>query len=226
MDGKSFDRLSVVVHRLREQATRRGALRLLLGGSLAVAGTLAADEGEARRRKNRKRKQCRGYGAACGGNRDCCAGKCRNGRCWFTGGGGGGGGGGRRCGSTTCVSGYRCCQVAGTRRCAPKDHPICCGNNGFSDGYACCGSGSGACGFGRDCCPGLATACCQEGWKCCGNGRCCPKGWYCDTNNGVQVCSANQNAGLSAAAQTMPAVEATPVDDDDWVEIAPGEGEA
>ena len=74
MDGKSFDRLSVVVHRLREQATRRGALRLLLGGSLAVAGTLVADEGEARRRKNRKRKKCRGYGAVCGGNRDCCAG--------------------------------------------------------------------------------------------------------------------------------------------------------
>ena len=32
MDGESFDRLSVVVHRLRDKATRRGALGLMLGG--------------------------------------------------------------------------------------------------------------------------------------------------------------------------------------------------
>ena len=39
MDGSSFDKLSVSVHRLREQASRRNALRLLAGGTAAaVAG--------------------------------------------------------------------------------------------------------------------------------------------------------------------------------------------
>ena len=69
MDGESFDRLSVVVHRLRDKATRRGALGLVLGGSVAaVSGLLTEDAGAKKHNKNgknKKNKDCRGFGAKC-----------------------------------------------------------------------------------------------------------------------------------------------------------------
>src|SRR5215217_8779025 len=102
MDGESFDRLSVVVHRLRDKATRRGALGLLLGGSVAaVSGTLADDAGA--KHKNKKHNKCRGFGAKCGSNKHCCFSKCRSGRCWY-----GGGGGQKHCGGRICQSDWRC----------------------------------------------------------------------------------------------------------------------
>src|SRR5687767_9928700 len=70
MDGDSFDRLSVVVHRLRDTATRRGALGLLLGGSVAAVSGLLAGDAEARRRnRNKKNSNCRGFGGKCRSNK-------------------------------------------------------------------------------------------------------------------------------------------------------------
>src|SRR3954463_12010776 len=48
MDDEKFDRLSMQFHRLREQASRRGALGLLMGGVLAAAGGLRADQTKAK----------------------------------------------------------------------------------------------------------------------------------------------------------------------------------
>src|SRR5687768_5243786 len=99
MDGESFDRLSVVVHRLRDRATRRGALRMLAGGAVALASGLLGDEAEARKGHNNKRhrrnnkKYCRGFGGRCYSQRDCCGGRCYGGFCF-----GSGGGGGKHCG--------------------------------------------------------------------------------------------------------------------------------
>ena len=52
MDGESFDRLSVVVHRLRDNATRRGALGLVLGGSVAALSGLL--DGRCRREETQQ----------------------------------------------------------------------------------------------------------------------------------------------------------------------------
>ena len=58
MDGESFDRLSVVVHRLRDKATRRGALGLMLGGSIAaVSGLLTEDAGAKKHNKRDRNKK-------------------------------------------------------------------------------------------------------------------------------------------------------------------------
>jgi hypothetical protein len=85
MDGESFDRLSVVVHRLRDKATRRSALGLVLGGSAAALSGLLAQDVSAKKHKNngkKKHKNCRGFGAGCKSNKDCCNSNCRSGRCW------------------------------------------------------------------------------------------------------------------------------------------------
>jgi hypothetical protein len=79
MDGESFDRLSVVVHRLRSKATRRGALGLVVGGSIAAVSGLLADDASARSRNKRsgkRNKGCRGFGAKCESSKDCCFSKC------------------------------------------------------------------------------------------------------------------------------------------------------
>lgn len=213
MDGESFDRLSVTVDRLRDRSTRRGALGVMLGGLLAASSGLLSDA-EARKKNRNRNKNCRGYGGKCDRNNDCCAGNCRNGRCWFT--GGGGGGGGRRCGGRTCPNGWRCCRQNGISVCTPSSFPTCCNNFGYGSGFICCNNGAGACLSGRDCCPGLVTGCCQDGWKCCGNGRCCPRGWEC----GDFVCFANQDADVSSAAvETIPSVEAEPVAERDRVAL-------
>ncbi len=53
MDGSSFDKLSVSVHRLREQASRRSALRLLAGGTIAAVGGAVTTEADAKKKKNK-----------------------------------------------------------------------------------------------------------------------------------------------------------------------------
>jgi hypothetical protein len=157
MDEKSFDRLSVVVHRLRDKTTRRGALGLLFGGSLAAAGTLLGEDAAARKGKknrNRKKNNCRGFGGRCDSNRDCCFSNCRNGRCWY-GGGGGGGGGNKRCGGRRCQNGFDCCRVSGIDLCVQRGHPACF-NNGICPGGRTCGWN----GPVRTCCPS-GTHCCS-----------------------------------------------------------------
>ncbi|MDF3039510.1 MAG: hypothetical protein K0Q71_2216 [Thermomicrobiales bacterium] len=160
MDGESFDRLSVGVHRLRDKATRRGALGLLLGGSLAAAGTLLGDDAAAKKgnkNKNRKKNNCRGFGGKCSSNRDCCFSNCRNGRCWY--GGGGGGGGNKHCGGRRCQNGWDCCRMSGVDVCVPRNHPACF-NNGI------CPGGWRTCGWN-----GPVRNCCAPGTHCCNNGQ-------------------------------------------------------
>lgn len=214
MDGESFDRLSVLVHRLRDRATRRGALGLIVGGSLAAAGGLLADDAAAKNRNKNKNKNCKGYGGTCDHHGDCCGNNCRNGRCWY--GGGGGGGGGNNCGGLNCPNGWRCCNQGGVRVCVPNTYPTCCNGNGYNYGYHCCSGYGGACPSGWECCG--YNQCCSEGWKCCGNGRCCPRGWYC----GNSVCYANQNAEISAqSVESVPFSDAVEIDDADWYEANP-----
>jgi hypothetical protein len=216
MDGESFDRLSVIVNRLRDRSSRRDALRALLGGSAAVAAAALADDDADARKKNRK-KRCRGYGATCHHHKDCCNGSCRYGRCWYT--GNGGGGGGKHCGGRTCPSGWSCCRQSGVHVCVPSNYPTCCGGYSYANGYYCCNNGYGACYSGGECCPGgSGTGCCQDGWKCCGNGRCCPRGWDC----GDFVCTYNQYQDAEIAGesvQTIPSVEAQPVPDADRIAL-------
>src|SRR5215203_4669912 len=123
MDGESFDRLSVVVHRLRDKATRRGALRLVLGGSIAAVSGMLAEVADARKRN--KKNNCRGYGGSCSSNRDCCFSNCRSRRCWY------GDGGRNRCGGKTCDNGWGCCKYSGVSVCVPRNYPVCCGNQSF-----------------------------------------------------------------------------------------------
>ncbi len=160
MDEKSFDRLSVVVHRLRDKTTRRGALGLLFGGSLAAAGTLLGEDAEAKkgkknRNRNRNKNNCRGFGGKCRSDGDCCSRNCFGNRCF--GGGGGGGGGGRRCNGRRCQDGWDCCRVSGVDICVPRNHPACF-NNDF------CPSGWRTCGFN-----GPVRNCCAPGTHCCNN---------------------------------------------------------
>ncbi len=154
MDGETFDRLSVGVHRLRERVTRRGALGVLLGGTLAAVG-LSADETDARRRRRKKKKGCKGFGGRCSSNRDCCNGRCQGRVCFPN--GGGGGGGGNRCNGQRCPDGWECCQqwASGVDVCVPRNHPSCFNN--------------GECPFTWDHCGwnGPIRECCSPDQRCC-----------------------------------------------------------
>jgi hypothetical protein len=142
MDSESFDRLSVGVHRLQRQVSRRGALRLVLGGSAVAVGGVTGDEAEARRGRNRR-------------NRDRF---CWFGRCW-----GNGGKNKNRCGG--CPSGWRCRTQAHVSVCVPKNFTNCCGNICYSPGYTCCGTG--LCSGGWKCCHGSGIhTCIPKGWDC------------------------------------------------------------
>jgi len=216
MDGSSFDKLSVSVHRLRDQASRRGAVRLLLGGSLAAIGVGVAAESDAKKKKNKKhknKKYCRGYGTTCNHSGDCCNGKCRYGFCWYDGGGGGGGG---NCGGQYCPNGWRCRNQGGVHVCVPDNYGNYCGNNTwYGNNYNCCGGYyGGACLTGGDCCGG-AGLCCQSGWKCCGGSTCIPQGWNCSDFN-------LQSVGVESA-DTIPSMAPTPVDENDYYVSAPVE---
>jgi hypothetical protein len=216
MDGESFDRLSVVVHRLRNKATRRGALGLVLGGSLAaIGGLLTDDAGAKKRNKNskKKNKNCRGFGAKCGSNKDCCYSKCRSGRCWY------GSRGGNRCGGKVCDAGWGCCNFSGVSVCVPHDYPVCCGNQSFANGYTCCGGTGGACLGGVTSCTGQFGVCCQSGWKYCTSGfyegQCVPNGWSCS-----DLSQESQANDISAeSTEPVPTAPPMPISPADWINL-------
>jgi hypothetical protein len=202
MDGESFDRLSVAVHRLRDQATRRGALRLLLGGSVAAVTGLAVDETEARKRRHKKRRKgCKGFGGRCNGSRDCCDGRCRNGFC-FPGNGGGGGGNG-------CCRGfpndYRCCRFNGVDICVPRND-VRCNDGDF------CPNGWETCGFNgpvRDCCS-PDTHCCRDDF---GGHFCLNDMFDCDDffdTNSQSADSATASNRDEAVSDPIPVTEIDP----------------
>ncbi len=217
MDGSSFDRLSVSVHRLREQASRRNALRLLAGATVAAVGSVIATETDAKKNKNKnykKAKKCKNnfYGGFCKGNKNCCNGQCRNGICWYNGGGGGGNGG---CGGVRCPNGWTCRKQGVAHICSPYNYPNYCGNNTYWNGnYRCCNGGYGgiACPSGE--CCGIAT-CCQSGWKCCGNNTCIPNNWNCN--------DFYQNAEIGG--ESIPTMEPTPPDANASFVFVPGTAE-
>ena len=218
MDGESFDRLSVVVHRLRDKATRRGALGLVLGGSVAaVSGMLTDDAGAKKRNKNKKNSNCRGFGGKCRSSKDCCYSKCRSGRCWY----GDGSGGGKHCGGRKCPAGWGCCKSSGVSVCVPHNYPVCCGNQSFANGYTCCGGSGGACLGGIDSCTGQFGVCCQPDWKYCSSGffggQCIPKGWDCS-----DLSQSSQGDSISAES-TEPILTTAPVavSPDDWIDLQP-----
>ena len=108
MDGQAFDRLTMTVSRLRERATRRGALKAGIGAVLGAASIGAAVDAEARRRdRDRERSWgwgnwgCRYNGTYCTSSNQCCNGSCRGNIC----------GGriypGKRCGYQTCADGWK-----------------------------------------------------------------------------------------------------------------------
>lgn len=162
MDGNAFDRLTIAFDRLRHPASRRGALRLLLGGAATgLAAPVAARGADA--------TNCRGYGERCKKHSQCCFGTCKYGVCLNTGGGGGGG----RCG--VCLPGWQCCRNSDV--CVPPGINTCCGGSGFPWVGNCC-NGGGFCGVGSRCC-GTGTGCCGAGETCCRNRGCCPAGYQC-----------------------------------------------
>ncbi len=216
MDEESFDRLSVVVHRVRDKATRRGVLGFVLGGSVAaVSGRLTGDAGARKRNRSGKNKDCHGYGGPCGSSKDCCYSTCRSGRCRY------GGGGRRSCGGTNCDAGWGCCNFRGVSVCVPRNYPVCCGNRSFANGYTCCGGSGGACVGGVDSCTGQFGVCCQSGTRYCNHGffkgQCIPKGWDCD-----DLSQSSQSGGISADSTEQPPVsDPMPISPEDWVDLKP-----
>jgi len=215
MDGEAFDRLSVRWQRLREQATRRGALKYLLGGSLAVAIGLEADQSEAKNKKHKhKYNKCRGYGAFCDSNHDCCAGNCRNNHCYA---GNGNGGNGRYCNGINCPNGWGCQHNGYVSVCVPNNYNNCCGGYCYGGSYGCCNGnyGGGACPAGWDCCG--FNQCCGDNQHCCGNGRCCPNGWSC---NGNGTCDPYYYNGVStSSAESIPSTPAITLDESQYYKI-------
>ncbi|MCC6314021.1 MAG: hypothetical protein IT337_08390 [Thermomicrobiales bacterium] len=223
MDDTRFDRLSVVVDKLRTGASRRETLRLLLAGSLAAAAATVEDaEAKKKKHKNRNKNSCRGWGSRCSRNKDCCNGRCRSGVCQLNNGNwwnGNPGNGGTRCrtpgGTITCLPGYECSTVAGVHVCVPKGYNVCCGNNCFSNdwNWKCCGNSSW--GF-QGGCPS-SMRCCSTRY----GARCCPSGMRC-SNAGCWPRTASRAA---RAAGTAPVPKPT-FGDDAWVTVTPGEGVA
>lgn len=207
MDGESFDRLSVAVHRLRDQATRRGALGLLLGGAVAAVTGLAVEETEARkRRRNKKRRKgCKGFGGRCNGSRDCCDGRCRNGFCFP---GNGGGGGGSRCNGVRCPNGWRCCRFQGIDRCLPRDDIRCNGGDCPFDWEPC-----GFNGPVRTCCS-PDTHCCRDDFD---RNFCLNDMFDCDDFFDTDSQSAD---GASAASRDEAVSDPIPVTDIDPEEFS------
>lgn len=223
MEDAAFDRLSMVVHRLRDQATRREALRTLAAGSIAgLLARLGAEDASAacvRRRKrcsrdreccgnpnqniicdplpsscDRSGERCCGRSdAQCSSHCDCCRGFACSGGRCRSSGDGGEG-----CGGTTCPSGWTCCEISGVSRCIDPDYLRCCRSSICEQDGDCCGS-----------------TCCSSGWKCCGDGRCCPDGWRCGKN----ACIARQTAGISAESdESVPFGDPVKGDEREWIE--------
>jgi hypothetical protein len=229
MDHDSFDRLTVAIDRWRDRATRRSTLRLLVGGSVAAAGLTAADA-DARRRE---RDICRGIGASCKRDRDCCTDTCLADRCRIP--------GSQECGNRTCLPGFKCCRGNGSeRKCTPRGFPTCCGSFSFADGFRCCRSSdsgqSGACPSNSTCCSNrVGAGCCPQGMKCC-DGGCCPDGMICCHHgccpDGFRCASSGcaidgtATAGTRRMSKTRPFTDRLEIDEADVIEVAPREGEA
>ena len=219
MDSSSFDRLAVLASRMKERGSRRAILGLLLGG-----GAIALESAPTGAKN--KNKRCKGYGAACNGNKDCCYGRCRYGRCYPDGGGGGGNcncpNGWRCCrqngydyctpyscndgGGCNCQNGWHCCHQNGIGYCTPNGYGACCGGYGWQDGYQCCGGGG--CPGNSRCC---GSSCCLAGFECCNNGQCCPTGMRC-TNSGClpwQFWDADAETARAAEIPFTPAFSPT-----------------
>ena len=227
MDGETFDRLSVAVHRLRDGATRRQALRAVAaGGTAGLLTRLRAGEAEAAcvgrrdrcsrggqfcghrdrdvgcdrlpRHCRRDGERCCGRdGTGCAADCDCCRGFACDGGRCRS---GDGDGGGRRCGGVPCRRGWSCCRFRGVARCIDRDHLHCCRGGICPRGWDCCGRDGG---------------CCSKGWKCCGRSGCCPDGWRC-TRGG---CEPRRNARVAtASAEPVPFAEPVRPDGREWVE--------
>jgi hypothetical protein len=222
MDGASFDRLSLFVHRMNDRATRRQALRTLVVSGITAALTQLRTEDAAactqRRHQCSRNGDCCGYpnqdiycdalpsscdrngdrccgrsGASCSRKCDCCRGlTCSGGRCRSSNDGGG------SCGNTTCPSGQKCCTISGFPQCIDPDFLHCCQSAICTKGWDCCGK-----------------FCCSSGWKCCGNGLCCPDGWRC----GKTACDPSRtSATAEASAESIPFAEPVPSDEQHWIE--------
>jgi hypothetical protein len=215
MDGSSFDKLSVDVHRLREQASRRGALRLLLGGSLILAVPGLVAEAHNKKHKNKNKKNCGKWGNNCNKHNKH-NNRCFYGYCWNWGGGGGGGGG--NCGSQYCQNGWGCHNQGGVHVCVPDNYGNYCGNNTYyGNDYNCCHGNYGAgCHSGGDCCGG-AGLCCQSGWKCCSGSTCIPHGWDCN-----DFYRQSADAGIESADR-IPSMAPASVPESDYFVATPVE---
>lgn len=177
MDGTRFDALARLIGR---GPTRRGVLRLLLGG--AVGGALVQQENDtadAACRKSYRRGPCRD-------NRDCCPGFacCRNGSC---------------CKETSrcCPEsyGYPCCKE---KCCPPGSFNSCCPAR-----FTCCAAGlaAGCCGPKNPvCCPPAPIRPDLPG------GYCCPTGTEC-CNSGNGCCAITANGTRIALADPAPPVQ-------------------
>ena len=224
MDGEAFDRLSMVVHRLRDQATRREAVRTLAAGGIAglLAGLAAKDASAAcvsRRQRCARDRECCGnpdrnivcdplpsscdrsgerccgrHDARCSSRCDCCQGF----TCSSSGRCQSSDDGGESCGGAICERDWTCCRIGGVSRCIDPDNLRCCRSSICERGGDCCGS-----------------SCCSSGWKCCGDGHCCPKDWRC----GRTGCDAPRTAGISAeSAETVPFADPVKGDERKWIE--------
>jgi hypothetical protein len=230
MDGEAFDQLSVQFHRLREQATRRGALGLLMGGVLVATGGLRGNLAGAKYKHHHhddyyhhhhnnhnhkhKHNNCHGYGAFCHSDSECCTHNCINNHCYP---GHGGGGGGHYCNGIHCPNGWDCQWNGGVSVCVPDNFNNCCGSYCYGGSYGCCDGnyGGGACPPGWDCCG--FNQCCGDNQHCCGNGRCCPDGWSCN-NNGT--CDPYYYDGVSASsAESIPSTPAIAIDESEYYKI-------
>jgi hypothetical protein len=196
MDGASFDRLTRTVHRLRHQATRRQALRILAVGGLAGLLTrLETDDAKA---------ACTRLLRPCSRRGECCRGlTCRRGRCRPR---NDGGGGGDDCGGKTCSRDLSCCNIKGFHQCIDRDYLRCCR--------------SGICERDGDCC---GDGCCSSGQKCCGDGRCCPKDWRCGRTACLASQTADISA---ESGKSIPFAEPVRGDEHRWIDLgwmtAPG----
>ena len=197
MDGQTFDRLSVVVHRQQETRTRRGALGLVIGGALAATSTLLAHDAGAKHKHQRSKN----------------TGVCWGGRCWPR------RGGRNSCGGQDCPAGWGCCGSRGVSVCVPHTFPTCCGSHSFTNGYTCCGGFGGACLGGLETCTGQFGICCQPGWKHCQNSvssTCIPNTWHCDQFFN----QSRQSAGITAASEEhIPSTDPVLVPATDWIEL-------
>lgn len=184
MDEERFDAISMSVGR---SASRRGAVRALLGGIVGLGG--AALQGRsAEVEAGNQRQRCTSLRQQCGNGKRCCN--------------------GLGCAVNTCFgSQHRCCKAAG-QSCRRGQHCDCCRPQDYCDTGRCqprrspaC-SNPGRCDTGFPNCGGTASCTCAQSWqsgpKCvvrnggycaddCSTG--CRSGYVCTVN----LCGCGQN---------------------------------